>query len=127
MENEKAITTIDAYIAAADASVQPMLDTLRQWIKEEAPQAKERISWGMPTFDLYGNLIHFAAQKHHIGLYPGSSGVEAFLPQLKGYKTSKGAIQLPLSQPLPQQLIRQIVRYRVEENLREAAEKGKIK
>lgn len=63
-----------------------------------------------------GNLVHFAMHKTHIGFYPSPSGIENFKEQLKGYKTSKGAIQFPLDKPLPQDLITEIVKFRVMEN-----------
>ena len=69
----------------------------------------------MPTFELNGNLIHFAAFAKHIGLYPTPGGVSAFAPQLQAYKTAKGSIQFPLDRPLPLALIRAIVAYRVAE------------
>ena len=59
--------------------------------------AEEKISWGMPTWYRRRNLIHFAAQKRHIGLYPGPEAVDHFRSVLdrKGFKYSKGAIQIP--------------------------------
>jgi uncharacterized protein YdhG (YjbR/CyaY superfamily) len=67
----------------------------------------------MPTFWQGKNLIHFAAAKNHIGLYPGSEAMEAFAPKLTGYKTAKGTIQLPLDKPIPHRLIAEITRFRV--------------
>ena len=107
--------TIDAYISSYDEVVQPILKELRRVIKEEAPDATEKISYQMPTFYLNGNLVHFAVQKNHIGFYPAPSGVEAFKEELTDYKTSKGAIQFPLTKPIPYELVRRIVRFRVEE------------
>lgn len=104
---------IDQYIAACPENIQPILQMIRQIIHEEAPQAEERISYGIPTFYYYENLIHFAAAKKHIGIYPSSSGVEAFASRLTAYRTSKGTIQLPLNQPIPYDLIREIAAYRV--------------
>lgn len=112
---------IDEYINNCSEEVQGKLRQLRQLIKEEAPMAEERISYQMPTFYLNGNLVHFAAQKRHIGFYPAPSAIVRFSEELKQYKTSKGAIQFPMEEELPQELIRAIVRFRVEENL----EKGK--
>lgn len=111
-------TTIDQYIAAQPAQRQPCMEEMRAIIREAAPEATEKISWGMPTFYLKGNLVHFALGKNHLGFYPGESGVANFLPKLAAYKTSKGAIQLPLGQPLPAELIREIVTFRVAEQKR---------
>lgn len=118
MENKKnTFTTIDEYISMFPDEVQVLLQSLRQVIKKAAPSAKEKISYQMPTFDFYGNLVHFAAYKNHIGFYPAPSGIEAFKQELSGYKGAKGSVQFPLNQPLPLELISKIVAYRVSENM----------
>ena len=75
------------------------------------PQAVEKISWSMPTYWKKRSLIHFAAFKKHIGLYPGPEAIEAFADRLSAYKTSKGAIQLPYNQPLPDELIADLAKW----------------
>ena len=69
----------------------------------------------MPTWKLNGNLIHIAAGKHHVGVYPGGEGVEFVREELdeRGLKHSKGAIQLPVDQPIPVDLIERLVAFRV--------------
>ncbi|HEV2126730.1 MAG TPA: DUF1801 domain-containing protein [Chloroflexota bacterium] len=112
----KRFTTIDEYIATFREEVQERLQRLRQLIRETVPEAVEAISYQMPTFKLGGkNLIHFAAFKNHIGVYPTPSGVEAFKEELSPYKNAKGSVQFPLNQPLPFNLIKRIVEYRVNE------------
>jgi uncharacterized protein YdhG (YjbR/CyaY superfamily) len=108
---------IDEYISQFTESTQLLLIELRSVIQKAAPTAKEVINYGMPTFQLNGNLVHFAAFKKHIGFYPSPSGVVAFADEVTNYKTSKGAIQFPLNQSLPLELIDKIVKYRVKENL----------
>lgn len=105
---------IDDYIAAQPSQVRPLLKSIRETIRAAAPDAIEKISWRMPTFWQGENLVHFAAFKKHIGLYPGAEAVEAFAGRLTGYKTSKGAIQLRLNKPIDLDLIADIVRWRVE-------------
>jgi len=78
----------------------------------------------MPTFDLNGNLVHFAAAKNHIGFYPTPSGIEAFKGELAAYVSSKGAVQFPLDRPLPLDLVRRMTAYRVTENLQKARKKA---
>lgn len=116
MEDNKSITTIDEYIAQFSPEIQKKLQALRKVIKEAAPDAGEKISYGMPTFTLKGNLAHFAAYKTHIGFYPTPSGIEAFKDKLAEYKYSKGAVQFPISKPLPFDLVREIVTFRVRES-----------
>jgi uncharacterized protein YdhG (YjbR/CyaY superfamily) len=108
--------TIDDYIAGYPADVQAILQQIRQTIHETAPEATEAISYGMPTFKLNGNLVHFGAFKNHIGFYPVPSGMEAFKDELAAYKQGKGSVQLPLDKPMPLDLIRRIVEFRVQES-----------
>ena len=74
--------TFDEYIATFPVELQKILQALRQTIHNAAPQAAEKISYQMPTFYLHGNLVHFAAYKHHIGFYPAPAGIEAFTKEL---------------------------------------------
>lgn len=120
-----AITTIDAYIATFPASTQALLQQMRSTITKAAPKAEEAISYGMPTFKLQGNLVHFAGYKNHIGFYPAPSGIVNFAEDLKKYQTSKGAIQFPIDEKLPLALVTKIVKFRVKENLAKAAAKSK--
>lgn len=118
---------IDAYIADFPADTQKLLEQMRATIKAAAPDAEETINYGMPTFTLQGNLVHFAGYKNHIGFYPAPSGIQAFQQELSVYKNAKGSVQFPLDQPLPLDLISEIVKFRVLENLEKAASKGKKK
>lgn len=115
--------SIDDYISKFQPEVQEILMTLREVIQESAPDAKERISYKMPTFALHGNLVHFAAFKNHIGFYPAPSGIEAFKEELSIYKGAKGSVQFPINKPLPYELISKIVKFRVAENIKKAEDK----
>ncbi|MBI5649060.1 MAG: DUF1801 domain-containing protein [Chloroflexi bacterium] len=114
---------IDEYIAGFSPEVQAILEKIRLTIRKAAPDAKEKISYQMPTFTLNGNLVHFASFKNHIGFYPVPSGIEKFKKELAGYASGKGSVQFPLDQPIPYGLISKIVKFRVKENLAKA--KGK--
>lgn len=103
--------TIDAYIAAQPESIQPLLHQVRNTIRAVLPDAQERISWRMPTYWDKHNIIHFAAFKKHIGLYPGEKAMENFRGRLTDYKTSKGAVQFPYDRPLPLELIAEIAKW----------------
>ena len=118
---------IDEYIADFPPEIQEKLEKIRATIRKAAPKAEEAISYMMPTFKLYGNLVHFAAFKNHIGFFPGAAGVEAFKDELTKYETSKGTIRFPLDQRIPFTLITKIVKFRVAQNLDKAAAKAKKK
>jgi uncharacterized protein YdhG (YjbR/CyaY superfamily) len=98
-------------------NVQRLLLEMRKTIEKAAPEAEETISYGMPAFRLGRILVWFGAHEHHIGLYPGASGIAAFKRELVRYKHAKGSVQFPLDEPLPTALIARMVKLRVEEQL----------
>lgn len=118
---------IDKFIAAYPEEVQAVLNKVRATIREAAPGAEETINYGIPTFTLNGNLVHFSAFKTHIGFYPTPSGVEKFKKELSKYEGAKGSVKFPLDQPIPYELIEKIVKFRVKENLAKAEAKKKKK
>lgn len=119
MDGDKTtFTSINEYISTFPPEVQEILSSIRKVIKEAAPDAVEKISYQMPTFALHGNLVHFAAYKNHIGLYPTPNGIEGFKEELSAYKGAKGSVQFPIDKPMPYDLINRIVKYRVAENTR---------
>lgn len=106
----KAPETVEDYILAQDEGIRGQLRQVRTVLVSRLPDAKEKISWSMPTYWKDHNIIHFAAQKKHIGLYPGPEAVEFFSDKLDqaGLKYSKGSIQIPYSDQLPLELIAEI-------------------
>jgi uncharacterized protein YdhG (YjbR/CyaY superfamily) len=119
----KPFQNIDQYIGIFPPNVQIILEKLRKTIQEAAPNAEETISYGIPTFELNGNLVHFAAYKNHIGFYPASSAIVAFHKELSPYRHAKGSVQFPIDKPIPFYLVRKIVKYRVKENLERGIKK----
>ena len=125
--SQTAPRSIDEYIAGFPDDVQEILEKIRLTIREAAPEAEEKISYQMPTFTLKGNLIHFAAYKKHIGLYPAPRGIEKFKKELSAYEGAKGSVRFPLDKPIPFGLISRIVKFRVKDNLESAKAKAKKK
>jgi uncharacterized protein YdhG (YjbR/CyaY superfamily) len=111
------VTGIDEYLQAYEGQQREILEKVRETIHQAAPDATEAMAYGMLTFRLNGNLVHFAASKNHLGFYPTPSAIVRFGEELAGYKTSKGAIQFPFGKEIPYELITRMVRFRVEENL----------
>jgi uncharacterized protein YdhG (YjbR/CyaY superfamily) len=107
------IETIDQYISEYPEDVQLILQKVRDTIRAVAPDAVEKISWRMPTFWQGENLIHFAAFKNHLGIYPGDLSLNPFEDRLEGYRRTKGAIQFPFDKPIDYELIADITSWRV--------------
>ena len=108
-------STVEAYIDQYTGDVRTRMEKLRELILSCSPKITEKISWGMATFVLNGNLVHFSGQKHHLGFHPAPSAITAFQKDLTNFKYSKGTIQLPYDRPMPYDLIRKIVKFRVQE------------
>lgn len=115
--------TIDGYIAMFPKNVQDILERLRRVIRESAPEAEETMNYGIPTFKLNGNLVHFAAFKNHIGFYPTPSAIVAFKKELSPYKQAKGSVRFPIDKEIPFDIIKEIVKFRVRENEKRIKEK----
>jgi uncharacterized protein YdhG (YjbR/CyaY superfamily) len=115
--------TIDDFVLQYPKETQTLLQKVRETIKAVAPEATETISYGIPTFQFHGNLVHFSGYAHHIGFYPGASGIREFANDLSIYKTSKGTVQFPLDKPIPFDLIRRITEFRLAENLNKVKKK----
>ena len=112
----KKFNSIDEYIDGFPKETQKILEQIRTEIKKAAPEASETIKYAMPTFTLRGNLIHFAAFRNHIGLYPAPSGDETFKNEIAAYKGAKSSIRFPIDKPIPLELIRSMVKFRIIEN-----------
>jgi len=121
----KTFTSVDEYISSFSGETKNLLIQLRETIRKAAPEAEEKISYGMPAYKLKGVLVYFAAWKNHIGFYPSTSGVEAFKKELSTYNISKGTVQFPLGKELPFGLISKIVQHRAHENVKKAEMKKK--
>lgn len=121
--SRKTPKNFDDYLKRFPKDVQQRLQKLRQTVKKAAPQAKEMISYGIPSFTLKGMLVWFAAFKNHIGFYPRTSAITAFKKELSAYKGAKGSVQFPFDKPLPLALISHMVKFRVRENLSKAKKK----
>ncbi len=116
---------IDEYIAGFPQDVQEILEQIRTTIRKAAPDAEETIKYGIPTFLLAENLVHFGAFKKHVGFYPTPSGIEAFKDELTAYEGAKGSVQFPFDKPMPLGLISKIVKFRATEIRQKAVPKKK--
>jgi uncharacterized protein YdhG (YjbR/CyaY superfamily) len=114
--SKPAPSDVDAYIAAAPKAVQPMLSQLRQVIRSAAPQAKEKISYGMPSYEQHGRLAYFAGYEGHVGLYGVAHAASEQDASVTKYLENQSTLRFPVGQKLPVALIRKLIKSRVEQN-----------
>jgi uncharacterized protein YdhG (YjbR/CyaY superfamily) len=108
---------IDDYLASVPVEARAVLEKLRRTIRDAAPMATEKISWGMPAFYYKGPLVSFGAFKDHCSFFPMSVSVmTSHKLQLKRYDTSKGTVRFPMNKPLPAALVKKLVKARIKEN-----------
>ena len=125
MRREPPKKNIDEYIAMFAPDVQEILEKIRLTIHRTAPEAQEAISYGIPTFKLNGNLVHFAAFNKHIGFFPPVQGDARLVKAVSKYAGPKGNLRFPLDQAIPFDLIARITRLRIKQNLAKAMPKRK--
>lgn len=113
--------TIDEYIAMSPPDVQPVLQRIRVTIRKAVPDAQETISYRMPTFKRDGVVLHFAAFKEHIGVYPPVRGDAELMEKLSPYANEKGNLRFPLAARIPYALIGEIAKVRAGQNAAKAA------
>jgi uncharacterized protein YdhG (YjbR/CyaY superfamily) len=120
---------VTAYIAKCPALQQPKLSELRSIINGSVKNCEECISYGMPAIRLVGGkvLVYFMPCVSHLGFYPTNAPVERLAKELRAFKTTKGSIHFPWSDPLPKALIQKICRMRRETESTALAEKIEIK
>ena len=105
-------STVEEYILQQNEEVRNRLFETRSVIRSAIPDAEECISWSMPTYRRNKrNVIHFAASKQHLEIYPGEEAVSVFADRLKEYSVSKGTIRIPWDVPLPAGLIGEIAEW----------------
>jgi uncharacterized protein YdhG (YjbR/CyaY superfamily) len=102
-------TTVDDYIADAPEDAQEKGRELRKIIKQSAPHAEERLSYGMPYYGYFGRLVYFGLFKDHVGLYVMSEAREALKDQIKPYHVGKATLHFALDKPLPAALIHKLI------------------
>ena len=107
----KTPASVDEYILRQEKDIRSALVSLRNTIHDAIPEAEETIAWSMPTWKKKGNIIHFAVNKNHIGVYVGEEATAFFEEQLKGIEIYKGVIRLKLNQEIPLSLISDIAKW----------------
>lgn len=122
---EAGVRAVDAYIAAAPAPVQPILQKIRSLVRRLAPTAEEVISYRMPAFKQDGMLIYYAPFKAHIGIFPPVQGDAALEADLAPYRGPKGNLRFPLDGKMPYALIARVVKARLADQRARAATRAR--
>ena len=114
--------TVSTYIANTPPPARKALKALRAAIQSVAPGITERISYGIPTFDLDGRyLLYIAAFRDHVSVYPVTAGMVARHGKaIAPFRSGKGTLRFPLDEPVPLGLVKKLARVRLEERRKPA-------
>jgi uncharacterized protein YdhG (YjbR/CyaY superfamily) len=123
MKKPAAAGDIEKYISQFSPEVQAILEEIRSIARKVMPEAREAIKYGIPTFVMHGNAFHFAAFKHHIGIYPPVRGDAKLKKDLAPYANEKGNLSFPFNEAMPYPLIRRVVKQLAKED-KERAKKS---
>ena len=118
------VQTIDEYSSAYNGELKERMITLRALIHSCHPDITEKIAWGIPTFVLKGNLVHFSAEKKHMGFHPGKEAIDAFADRFGKLTHTKSTLHLPYNQPMPWDLLREMVSYCVRQRMQKDRTRG---
>lgn len=104
------MSAIDEYLEGITPSQREVLEHIRTVIKQTVPEVEEAISYEMPTFKYKKkNLIHIAAFKNHLSIFPTPGPISQMDESLKPYRTGKGTLQFSEDAPIPDELIKELV------------------
>ncbi len=118
--------SVSEYFQALPKEQKTALNNIRKTIISSAPDAAEKISYGMPIFFYGGMLVGYAAFKGHLSFFVMSAKtMKKFEKELKPFKASTGTLYFSLEHPIPKTLVKKIVKARLKEN--EAKQKAKLK
>ena len=106
---------VAAYYSEIKEPHRETLLEMRARILDVVPDAEEIMKYGMPTFVI--DEIAFAgllANKQHIGYYPYSGSVLNDFPEIcEKYKTTKGALHIPIGKPMLKSEVKKLIKARL--------------
>jgi uncharacterized protein YdhG (YjbR/CyaY superfamily) len=109
--------TVDEYVASIPEPGRRTLEALRRIVRDAAPDAEERLSYGVCGYRLYGTLVYIGAARKHVALYAvGADIMSQYADELAPYLSGDSTIRFPLNLPLPKALVTKLVKARVAEN-----------
>ncbi|MDO9377993.1 MAG: DUF1801 domain-containing protein [Nocardioidaceae bacterium] len=100
---------VDAYVATLPAEHQEVLELVRAAVRRAVPGVVETISYDMPAFVLDGRpVLHVAAWKGHLGLYPAPEGDADLDAALAPYRSGASTIKIPWADGVPPELVARV-------------------
>lgn len=108
-------TDVTAYIAGAPQAARAHLRAFRRIVRESAPKAEEKMSYGMPYYSYHGRLAYFAYFRDHVSFF-AMPPLGAYKKQLGKRLSGAATIRFSFDEKLPLALLRKIVKARARRN-----------
>ena len=108
---------VEAYLAELPEAERDALERVRAAVLKVAPDARQRISYGIVVLATETDLVGLASQRKHLSFYTMSPPLVTELKDdLARFEVSGATIHFTAQRPLPLKLIEKIVRARVQAN-----------
>ncbi|CCV64180.1 conserved hypothetical protein (DUF1801) [Alteracholeplasma palmae J233] len=107
------LNSVLEYLETLDSKTKNKIITLRNTILNFDSRITETISYNMPAYKINKAILYYFVYKNHIGIYPHGEAINYFKEELKNYKCSKGAIQIPIDDEIPLELIVKILDFNI--------------
>ena len=107
---------IDDYILQNPPEIQLILIQLRAMVRKAAPEAREKISYGIPAFEQNGIILWFGAFKDHISIFPPINGDAELQKEAARFANDKGNLLFYYNQAIPFELIERVISQKVMQN-----------
>ncbi|WP_332658608.1 iron chaperone [Brevundimonas sp.] len=104
-------TSHDAYIAAAPEPLRPLLHQLRAGLSQALPDAAEIVMYGMPGFQISGEIVAgYAAFSKQCGLYVDPGAIAAHADEIASLKlkATKTGVTFSPGKPITAELIEKL-------------------
>jgi uncharacterized protein YdhG (YjbR/CyaY superfamily) len=103
--------SVEEYLAGLPDDVRPIAQLVRDTILAAVPGAEEGIRYQMPVVTLDGSyVVHWAAWKQHLGLYPVPPLDDPLERQLSPRRSGKDTVKVRFDEPVPVELIDRLTR-----------------
>lgn len=128
MASSKKPISVDDYISGFPKDVQVLLQDVRKTIRKAAPEAIEKMSYGVVGYMQWGMLIFFGGFKNHCSLFAINKGlIKKYEKELSKLEIANTTIHFTVDNPLPKRLLTALVKERLAQNAEAFEVKNKAK
>ncbi len=105
----KPVNRISDYIESLEPKARDIIESLRDFAIEVAPNVRERISYKMLWFQNGEKYLYIGGFKNHIGMYPPIQNNPDLVEKLRPFANNKGNLAFKYNDEMPYDLIKEAI------------------